>query len=1048
MKSFILSKQKFFGKIILNRKVVSQTLNIPKIIEKLGNEDYPLYAADEIPVITPHLTNYLLPVSPNISTNFSYFISPQEPSGLHIFNAESYPNGPIILRLIRNSTNNCSEPYLHLRLIYTDINQDTSQSPNATSSNISFSTTDINIPDFNLCPISNSPPRDLIRIFPLSYNHTMIAFLRNNTGNGTETHQEFGIFIDWEGKVIQNDLNLGAINFTTVDSLGTLVVDSSQRYGFIWVNRVGSQNEFIRWTKYSISNHREVSTSYNQSQFSINPSHNYKIVATIDGGYCFVMAGPSANNNSVFNDVKWMASVVFIRPNFYTTQPSIIYQYFSQAVSMTIEACDNTYYDPGLACIFRIKPDNTSTISASYVKVAFFSSGGLKSSAILNITDTTFILNNVYQLWSGGYLLVVRLNTNNTYIGYIYDTNGNFSQTWNLPTVPGNITMLNGVFQNNTIWTIFYANNTTLNTSNWALATTISPKYIKLDHVIDNLNINITFPNLTDSSDSLLTGIPINITFYNSIILSSGNITIYQDTGKDLIRRLYYNAKNNSDKFVISRDSKTISISVLNSTFVSPASRYYVVMDNNFVKDLISDEPLMSANWTFTTSPQPIVNRGDSAFALIRLNVNESFHVMGLSSSDRWNYFQNLSLELSQAVPINSSNLLPVNQFQWDKDVGNQQILLKFQILPGNNTSNNITVTKIIETLNDLITNRDVTMISSLPSSSKLDSKYGFRPKKSVWDTYGYYLILIGMMPVFLAFLSLFSYQRGDDGKNFIPFKIMLIIFDFIIDMLFVLIHSGDLFQLYYPSVICFIVSLGFNIIVSFFLLVHELSEETIQPQQNFQPQQNSQPQQNTAFYSWFRKYHNVAAITTLCSAIDIEILTLIDSNIANNSLFNAQLSDSSEHWISRASCVNFFIEDAFQLAIQYSSSKQSDHIEIIPSSLPIVPETSVRSPRVWIQGNHGIPKTHLERSNLPTMPPLGRNNKVSSTSMFNEEPQITNIESINNSLPGRTVTYLGYYGDSEDSEEFEDVTKKRYKIGNGIPYEQLSDGNAPNGGF
>ncbi|CAG8622290.1 17998_t:CDS:2 [Dentiscutata erythropus] len=115
-------------------------------------------------------------------------------SGLHIFNAASYPNGPIILRLIRDGENNSYEPYLHLRLIY----------PNIMAINISTNNINITaIPTFNFCPIATNPPRDLIRIFPLSYNHTMIAFLQNNTEYGPETHEEIGKFIDWSGNVIQ-----------------------------------------------------------------------------------------------------------------------------------------------------------------------------------------------------------------------------------------------------------------------------------------------------------------------------------------------------------------------------------------------------------------------------------------------------------------------------------------------------------------------------------------------------------------------------------------------------------------------------------------------------------------------------------------------------------------------------------------------------------------------------------------------------------------------------------------------------------------------------
>ncbi|CAG8780764.1 16017_t:CDS:1, partial [Cetraspora pellucida] len=222
---------------------------------------------------------------------------------------------------------------------------------------------------------------------------------------------------------------------------------------------------------------RNVKFSNNSGQIPINPSHQYQIIAMIDGGYCFVMAGPSDDITPGFIDAQWVAKVVFIRPTYYTTQPSIIYQYMSQAISMNIETCDNTYYEPGLACVFSIKSSNTSNISSRYVKVAFFSSGGVKASSTLNITDTTFNLDKMYQLWSGGYLLVTRLKTNNTFIGYVYNLQGNFFKAWDSPTIPGNLVIPNGVFLNNTVWMISDVNSTVRNESIWNLTTTVAYKF-------------------------------------------------------------------------------------------------------------------------------------------------------------------------------------------------------------------------------------------------------------------------------------------------------------------------------------------------------------------------------------------------------------------------------------------------------------------------------------------------------------------------------------------------------------------------------------------
>ncbi|RIB25737.1 kinase-like domain-containing protein [Gigaspora rosea] len=338
----------------------------------------------------------------------------------------------------------------------------------------------------------------------------------------------------------------------------------------------------------------------------------------------------------------------------------------SQAVSINIETCDVTYYDPGLACIFSIKASNTSN---TFSKVSFFSSGIVKESTIMNINDTAFNVDKIYQLWSGGFLLIVRLKTNNIFTGYIYDIQGNIFNIWDSPPILGNLVIPNGVFFNNTVWMFSDANSTIPNTSNWTLTTTIVKKFVDLD-------------------------------------------------------------------------SKTISIKVLSSTFASSQSRYYVVMDNNFIKDLISGEPLSGARWSLTT---------DVEYALVRLNKGETSYFYSLSKIKRLDFLEQLKYELAYSVPLNPSNIVASSLFEWDHPVNNQ-ILLEFQILPGSDRIKNLTVLNVVKVLNDLITNRDVTMISKLEKISKLDDQYGFRLESiGFWARYRYYLIFIGLWPFFFS---------------------------------------------------------------------------------------------------------------------------------------------------------------------------------------------------------------------------------------------------------------------------------------------------------
>ncbi|RIA99035.1 hypothetical protein C1645_558438 [Glomus cerebriforme] len=118
--------------------------------------------------------------------------------------------------------------------------------------------------------------------------------------------------------------------------------------------------------------------------------------------------------------------------------------------------------------------------------------------------------------------------------------------------------------------------------------------------------------------------------------------------------------------------------------------------------------------------------------------------------------------------------------------------------------------------------------------------------------------------------------------------------------------------MLYYPSLITFIVPLGFNTIMTFFILIRELSN-------------------NHDFYTWFRTYHNVAAIFTFCSIVDVDSLTMINSKLAGLAAFDAPISPSTEHWILLATIWNFIIEDTCQLIIQIIYIFLSVNYEIIP---------------------------------------------------------------------------------------------------------------------
>lgn len=134
------------------------------------------------------------PSSPSIPSMDNYLIKHYNDvyPDLHVHSAIAYPDGPIILRLSRNISNNnsCYDPTLHLRLVY----------DNVTVNYIKFT---FEIPHYNFCIYGG---KDLIRIFPLNKDldngfnkgFFLVSYLQKTDG---ELYQENGLIVDWDGQV-------------------------------------------------------------------------------------------------------------------------------------------------------------------------------------------------------------------------------------------------------------------------------------------------------------------------------------------------------------------------------------------------------------------------------------------------------------------------------------------------------------------------------------------------------------------------------------------------------------------------------------------------------------------------------------------------------------------------------------------------------------------------------------------------------------------------------------------------------------------------------
>ncbi|CAG8650233.1 9457_t:CDS:10 [Funneliformis caledonium] len=816
----------------------------------------------------------------------------------HVHSAKSYyPNGPIIVRLANHINSTCDEPKLNIRLVY----KDNKMQP------INF---DYAIPDFNFCKQGNDS-KNLIEIYPLERRFFLVRYVQIVN----ESRQEMGLIVDWDGQIFR-ELTLS----TDTSELGEAIINSNPQRGFIWINFI--PNNILRWTNFSAPNDENLFTQETTKESELS-GQNYKVFPTLDGGYGIVSAGQKPDATENVEEVPivplWEVTVKFIRP--YTgeiTKPSVIYSITTQVIDINIEVCDYAYDLPGLACIIRIQHTDGSI---SYVKIQFLSNGSTKNT--VKIAFDGSLVDYIYPLHNGGYIFSVNSNkVEVNFTGNIYDSNGKWHVVWDCPKMYGQTITPHGVFPNNTVWMFFdgYYQSETSYPDTWTFMTaTINELPQPSVNEYNNLNINATNPTIDGvfSTEIETETRSINITYSNTILLSTGNISIFQyeqDDEDNLILRQSYQTK--SPKVTLSPDKRTITLNVLNHTFNMPNSKYTVVIDDDAVKDLSYEEPLMgiSSNiWRFSTDNKQNIQEElkSQEHALVRLTSDASKNFDNLDFHQQSEFVQNLLHYLAKCVPVPQERMRTNSHSQWDPDVDSKQILLKFRILAVKDEQD-ISVNNIIQTLDEMIRDREISPISHYPYTALLDSTYGFRRKKNVWEKYDFKLLAFGATLLLLGILAIFSYKKYEDGNCFVAFKVLLIALDFGLDLAFVLAHSRDVLHLYIPSLLTFIIPLGLNTLITFFILIRELSN-------------------NTRFYKWFRTYHNVAAIFTVCSIADVDSLTMINSKLAGLDAFDAPISPGTEKWIFIVSIWNFIIEDTPQLIIQIIYIIYSVNYSIIP---------------------------------------------------------------------------------------------------------------------
>ncbi|RHZ49469.1 hypothetical protein Glove_520g5 [Diversispora epigaea] len=825
-----------------------------------------------------------------------------------------YIDGTVVLRII--NVENISDTgdvvlirqMLSLRIIY----------PNGTVSEIDKG---LEIQEFNwqITTTSDGINQDPISIFALQRDNLLVRYFKASNTSDITTYEEWGRIIDWNGN-LYDEVNLGRAYIQDGEwfpSVTTIVTNVDPAKGFI---RIAGLNEtYIEWQQYMIDNSFNL-IKLSEGNITLSPNEAYGVIstiATVDEGYSIIMGNTTSGNSNFNNPLEIYATVYELKIGYNETQfsaPKLLYQSSLPNITLYNIFCGISSTGIGQVCILTILQDvtqgNVTSSTDYYVKFDFLSSGSvIKITPLNNLPKLPTNLTSAWTIESnplesipyGGYFLYSYFlnGSDQNFYGYYFNEIKNEYDKWEFPEP----SVLNpkGIFiilpKNTLLISQKESNNT------WGFLTTNIPNYSGIsDNGYSNLLINFTNPSINASIPNIsnLTDMGnITITYYDLVELSDGNLWIYRidNSVTQNVTRQFVNG-NNNEFCSISENGLTVTVKVIRSTFSYPSSQFYVKVGNNFVKNKAYGEPIKGINdniWKFNTNPiEEESFKSGSVSGSLRLTIEGTEHYENLNTTGKDDFFFDLKDKLSKILSIDSKLLSSNMRTQIDNTLSNRQILISLNI---QSSKKERRVKSIIDDLNDMIKYKSITAISLFPSTNYLDEDFGFVPNQNLWEKYRLEFVVFILALGILVFLFLLAHKKERKGRNVIVLQLGLIIFDFVMDILFVSFNGDAVKVLYIPSVVFLTVPVTVNTIWAFYIIFNESRSKN--------------------FLDWFTQHEKVASIFAVLSGADITALSILHSNLAGFEFFNAPFSTKGKNRIFFASCLNIFIEGIPQVIIQ-----------------------------------------------------------------------------------------------------------------------------------
>ncbi|PKY30505.1 hypothetical protein RhiirB3_486562 [Rhizophagus irregularis] len=773
----------------------------------------------------------------DISTQDISFIYEEPIKGLKLYTTVTFTldNSLMIWMAFEDKDPACMLPYLHLRLM------------NKTG-RIKYMDFNYTLPLEAICPIT-------AKLLPLTKNHAMITYVKLNNG----VKEKYGIIINYSNESTINEIYLGNANGfvrrSIVPDKGLISIEKPDKEGI------------ATWRLFSLP---DITTGKvverKNGEFHAPNLLSYTLVDSLnflltDGGFGFmyILKYDETKESSVIdpNLQYWRVYVSFLREGADSpTIPSLVYQTTKKLNNLTIKSCSVTYNAEGYVCIMtlnntitNIKKSNKSQTEINYYQLRFLSTGALERLNIIsNPTNNTDI--DLITLYYGGFLVE---HIHGAMDFYLLDDSGNYMQSqgsFGPEFVYFNIYTLNN--------TIVGIKNQTNNKLEFLLKSLPRLNNQSTDYYCPV--IETTNPAINEVVDPSIKEIIIKYTI--PVKLSTGNVSIFQqsdDSSKPALLRQTFSG--DYKLCTVGSDNYTVHIPIFESTFSQSNSSYYVSVDNNFVISQERDEPLMGIGnkiWMLSTEPLKMVRYSDSVTGLLRLNEEGSLKFLQTNHSV---FFKNMIREFSKTIPVAEQRLSTSGRWQYDP-TSPKKILLSFNIKEAKDDHaiepNSQTIFEILRTL---IKQKRFTALSSNEYTSLIDESAPLIMTRNYFEEFHLLIIIFTVGLIVLIILYILARQKNPEAKNSVIFETYFIIQDFAVDLAFVLLKVKNTPHLKIPTMIFFILPIVINILLAINIFVSEMAT-------------------NPSFSKWVKESLPLSSMCTLFSAIDIQILNTLSSDL------------------------------------------------------------------------------------------------------------------------------------------------------------------------